>query len=372
MQEIKKRRIVLASVLKPVNDPRMFEKMGQSLSPHYEVHIIGTNSKTDSIHDNIIFHPLAPYARLSLDRLLAPLRILKKILYLKPALLVICTHELLWVVLIAKIFLHCPVVYDVRENYFRNILYTNSFPPMLRVFIALYVRIKEWITLPLINIFFLAEAGYARELSFVKNKKVILENKVKKSLLTAAKKWSADDGNIHLLFSGTLALTTGIFVAIDLCTKLHVLEPKIRLHIIGFSPMQSVSQEVKHQTKDKGFILFDVNHEPVPHSEILQAIQRADFGVIAYPPNMSTENTIPTKLFEYMGHELPILLVDHAPWVALCQPFSAAITFRRDNIDGTRILDAMRHQAFYPKAPDDVFWESEEHKLLQTVASLLN
>ena len=30
MQEIKKRRIVLASVLKPVNDPRMFEKMGQS------------------------------------------------------------------------------------------------------------------------------------------------------------------------------------------------------------------------------------------------------------------------------------------------------------------------------------------------------
>ncbi len=43
MQEIKKRRIVLASVLKPVNDPRMFEKMGQSLSHHYEVHIIGTN-----------------------------------------------------------------------------------------------------------------------------------------------------------------------------------------------------------------------------------------------------------------------------------------------------------------------------------------
>ena len=171
MQEIKKRRIVLASVLKPVNDPRMFEKMGQSLSPHYEVHIIGTKSKTDSSHDNIIFHPLASYTRLSLDRILAPLRILKKILYLKPALLVICTHELLWVVLIAKIFLRCPVVYDIRENYFRNILYTNSFPPILRVFIALYVRIKEWITIPLINNFFLAEAGYANELSVRKKQK---------------------------------------------------------------------------------------------------------------------------------------------------------------------------------------------------------
>ena len=202
MQEIKKRRIVLASVLKPVNDPRMFEKMGQSLSPYYEVHIIGTKSKTDSSHDNIIFHPLASYARLSLDRILAPLRILKKILHLKPALLVICTHELLWVVLIAKIFLRCPVVYDIRENYFRNILHTNSFPSILRVFIALYVRIKEWITLPAINNFFLAEVGYALELSFVKNKKVILENKVKKTLWPDGEKWSAGDGNIHLLFSG--------------------------------------------------------------------------------------------------------------------------------------------------------------------------
>ena len=371
MQEIKKRRIVLASVLKPVNDPRMFEKMGQSLSHHYEVHIIGTRSKTDSIHDNIIFHPLASYSRISLDRMLAPLRILRKILYLKPALLVICTHELLWMVLIAKIFLRCPVVYDIRENYFRNILYTNSFPSILRVFIALYVRTKEWITRPLINIFFLAEAGYARELSFVK-KKLILENKVKKSLLTDGKKWSADDGNIHLLFSGTLALTTGIFVAIDLCTKLHELEPRIRLHIIGFSPMQSVYHEIKRHIKDSGFILFEVNHEPVPHSEILRAIQSADFGVIAYPPNPSTENTIPTKLFEYMGYRLPIILIDHAPWVAYCRPYSAAIPFHQDNIDAAAILDTMGRQTFYSKPPVDVFWESEEHKLLQTVATLLN
>ena len=78
MQEIKKRRIVLASVLKPVNDPRMFEKMGQSLSRHYEVHIIGTKSKTDSSHDNIIFHPLASYTRLSLDRMLSAIKNFKK------------------------------------------------------------------------------------------------------------------------------------------------------------------------------------------------------------------------------------------------------------------------------------------------------
>jgi len=39
---MKKQRIVLASVLKPVDDTRMFEKIGKSLSrnPDYEIFII--------------------------------------------------------------------------------------------------------------------------------------------------------------------------------------------------------------------------------------------------------------------------------------------------------------------------------------------
>ena len=41
MQEIKKRRIVLASVLKPANEPRMFDKIGISLANEFEVYCIG-------------------------------------------------------------------------------------------------------------------------------------------------------------------------------------------------------------------------------------------------------------------------------------------------------------------------------------------
>jgi glycosyltransferase involved in cell wall biosynthesis len=371
MQEIKKRRIVLASVLKPVNDPRMFEKMGQSLSAYYEVHIIGTKPHTYSSQHNIVFHPLAPYTRLGIDRILSPLKILRKILYLKPALLVICTHELLWAVLIAKIFLRCPVVYDIRENYFRNILYTNSFPPILRVFIALYVRIKEWITLPAINNYFLAEAGYEKELTFVRKKKIILENKVKKILLQPARKWSEDDRKIHLLFTGTLAPTTGIFVAIDLATKLHAADPNIVLHVVGFSPMANVHQQIKDRVRDKPFILFSESREPISHLDILTAIQHADFGIIAYPPNASTENTIPTKLFEYLGYTLPVLLIDHPGWFERCEPYAAAIQFQLNSIDAGAILRSMKQGTFYSNAPKEVFWESEEDKLLQTVRRLL-
>ena len=135
--------------------------------------------------------------------------------------------------------------------------------------------------------------------------------------------------------------------------------------------MRTVYHQIRDETKDKNFILFTESREPVPHLEILGAIQKADFGIIAYPPNSSTENTIPTKLFEYLGYGLPILLIDHAPWVERCRPFSAAIPFHPDNLDAGGILYAMEHHKFYSEAPNDVFWESEEVQLLQTIATLL-
>lgn len=370
MQEIKKRRIVIASVLKPLNDPRMFEKIGQSLSPKYEVHIVGTKSTHNADNSLIFFHALSSYSRLSLNRITSPLRILKKVFQIKPAVLIIETHELLWIALVAKIFLRCNVIYDIRENYYRNILYTHAFPPLLRIFIASYVRMKERITAPFIDQFFLAEAGYAKELSFVKERMIILENKLKKTNLPPSEKWSHGDGNIHLLFSGTLAPTTGVFVAIDLASKLHASNPKVRLHIVGFSPMHQVQREIKQQVANKPFIHFSESDEPVSHIHILDAIQRADVGVIAYPPNLSTENTIPTKLFEYMGYKLPILLTNYGPWVNFCAPYPAAIAFDPSAIDPVRLLNTLQTTSFYQQSPLNVYWESEEHKLLETVSKL--
>ena len=273
----------------------MFEKMALTLSHQYEVHIFGTKATTDPKNDSVFFHSLLSFERVSFNRLLAPLKLLRKILTLKPSLLIISTHELLWMVLLAKMLVRFRVIYDIRENYFRNILYTNTFPPVLRVFVALYVRCKEWITAPFIDRFFLAEAGYARELSFIDDRTVVIENKVKKIELPPVTKWSAADGNTHLLFSGTLASTTGVFTAIDLAIKCYKADARIRLHIVGFSPMHSVRQEIRQAVDGHSFIKFTEYSHPIPHTEILLAIQKADVGIIAYPPNRSTVNTIPTS-----------------------------------------------------------------------------
>src|SRR5436190_24397317 len=118
MQEMKKRRIVLASLLKPVNDPRMFEKMGVTLaqSDQYEVHIIGYPSNTSVSEQNLHFHQLSKFKRISFGRFTAQLKALQFIIKVKPELLVVTTHELLQVAILIRILFGTKIIYDIQEN----------------------------------------------------------------------------------------------------------------------------------------------------------------------------------------------------------------------------------------------------------------
>jgi len=370
MQEIKKRRIVIASVLKPADDPRMFEKIGQSLSTKYEVHCIGSASKTVSNPDSIQLHLLPPFQRLSLYRLVAPIQIFRKILSLKPALVIFCTHELLFIAVAAKFLVGCRIVYDLQENYWRNIFYGKSFLVFFRPFLAAYVRLKERIASPFVDYYFLAEKAYAEEMTFVKGKNVVLENKTKRSSLPKPPKKSVEDGNTHLLFGGTLAETTGVFEAITISKKLYEGNRKIKITIAGYSHVSATVARIKNEIRDYPFIELIGGDTFVSHNLIISLIQSSDFGIIAYPPNPSTSNSIPTKLYEYLGYQLPILLINHEPWVKICQPYPAAIPFDPVNFDTLAVQEAMNQQ-FYQTSPVDVFWDSEESKLLQTIENLL-
>ncbi len=368
LQEIKKIRIVIASLLKPVDDTRMFEKLGQTLEEDAYVHIIGYPSKVTFHSTKITIHSLLPFNRLSWGRMIAPWKIFRKVLEIKPDVFIITTHELLLVGVVSKIFLSCRLIYDIQENYFRNILYTDAFPRITRPFISTYVRIIEWLTSPFVNHFLLAERGYEKELSFPGNRRTIIENKTKKEKVIANKK---NDGQINLLFTGTLAETTGVFTAIELAQKLHAVNQSIRLTIIGFCSQQNTLEKIKNTIRDKNFIKLIGGNLLIPHAEIIKEIQSSNFGIIAYAENQSIINSIPTKLYEYLGNQLPILMVNHKPWLDLANPYQAAMAFSLTDFNAEEVLDKMKNQSFYTSIPKDVFWENEVEKLKNVVHDVL-
>lgn len=306
MQERKKKKIVIASVLKPVDETRMFSKIGASLSENsYEVHILGHSSSGNTPPTSIQFHLLGSFGRLSLRRLLAPLSLIWRCIQVKPGILIVTTHELLFAAILMRLFRSTILIYDVQENYFSNILYSSAFPRVLRWPIAGYVRFVEWLTSPFIHHFFLAERSYVDELPFISTRYTLLENKANLGNYTHH---NEQKGFQHLLFTGTLADTTGIFEAIALTKQLHAVDEGIRLTIIGFTAKRSLLQKIQEQIKGHSYIHLIAGEVPVPHAAILKEIMQADYGLVIYPYNKSTASCIPTKYYEYAASGLRMLI----------------------------------------------------------------
>jgi glycosyltransferase involved in cell wall biosynthesis len=361
---MKKRRIAIASLLKPVDDTRAYEKMATTLAgAGHEVYMLGVASSALPNHAAIHFIPHERFPRLSISRLLAPIKIAAKLRKVKPELLIVNTHELLIVAVLNRILFGTRIIYDIQENYYRNILWTDAFPALLRPAIATWVRLKERALSRFFQRFFLAEKSYQNELKFDHDKCVILENKC---VLPASFSREPVRGKIQLVFTGTLAESTGVFRSIRLAEKLHKHDSSIHLHIAGYCSRKAEFDEIKRQIDNKPFILLTGGDELVPHAKITEAIASAHFGIISYPPSPHIENRIPTKLYEYLAYRLPVIMEHKEEWSSWL-PHHACFEIDFENVHPVLLLRQMqtRATALYPT--DEFEWKSEEPKLLRTI-----
>lgn len=356
---------VIASILKPVNDTRLYEKLGLSMreSNKYQVIIIGFGIKKLPSHSGIRFHSLYQGPRLGLGRLLAPWKFLLKLLRLRPDLTVACTPELLLPAVLYKIFFRTKLWYDVQENYRKNVQYQSAYPRLLKPFLKLAIWMTEMGTRPFIDQYLLAEKGYVDELTFVQGKHIILENKYHK--LDVSRHTSAND-KVHLVFTGTVTRENGIIAAISLVQALDYKQYPVQLTIVGQVPEADLLQQIRNHINNQQHLIKLVGGtELVPHREVMQCAANADFGLVAHQPNPSSENCIPTKIYEYLGLGLPMLLQSHALWESVVAPYKAAIVLDYNNFHPETIWMQIKEGGFYTKKPGpEITWEQEALKLL--------
>lgn len=363
-----KTKVILASILKPVDDSRTYEKIGYSLSQtkKYDVNIIGFQSKNITyVLPNITLHPAFSFNRLHISRILAPLTCLRYFIKHRPDLIIFNTHELIIASVIYKMLFGTKLCYDVRENYYRNIKYGQGFPGLLKLFLAAYVRGKEYLSRPFIDHYFIAEKNYEREFTFTHGKSTIIQNKFH----NIYRKTRTRSGVFNrLIFTGTLAETTGVFEAIDLAISLHKIHPKIRLKIVGRGVQKSVIKRIEKYAEKYPWISVVGGRDLVSHSQIIEAISEADLGLICYPKNKSTEGAIPTKLYEYLALQLPIVLQCNPLWEEVCAPYNASINIDYRSAQIQDLWTQIRTHKFYTLKPGaEIQWPSEAEKLLNTL-----
>lgn len=362
-------KIVIASVLKPVYEPRMYEKIAITLSKNQgaSVHVIGYGA-TDQVHDGkISSYGLGTFNRLSFKRLLAPFKVLRLLFQLQPTLAIACTHELLIPFLLYKI-MHPAVklVYDLQENYYLNILHTKAFPSFFRWPIALWVRSKERLTLPFFFQVIAAENCYVSEMPFIRSKVLVVANKALVDPVVAeARKNMVLKERTCLLYSGTISPEYGIYEAIDLAEKLHAADPTFYLRIVGYCADQKEQKVLRDYISDKSFVEALPFDQPVPHKEILKAIREANWGLVAYRDNVATRHRIPTKLYEYISHQLPVLSTTNTTWQELVTTYDAGlcINYKQTHID--LLIRLLKMPGFYRSTADrgELSWEEEAKKL---------
>lgn len=363
------KNVVLASILNPSLHTRLFYKQAQSLEKAgYSVTVIGLNTtpeKTEFYSNHIRCIALPYFDRTNvLARYKRTKEIQKLILSLNPDIVHLHTPELLPICpALKKKNIH--IIYDVHENYRKNIQFGRYYPFYLKPFLLTYLNYCQSFVRKYVDIIIYAELAYQNYLNHDVDKVFYVLNAFQpiqpsqEFLLS----FNPDTYDLILLYTGTIAKEWGIVKAIQTWEKLQK-QYKTALIIAGSGSFKEISI---HQDifcyPAKGYL---------PYSHIVRLleemfpIKNKVLGLMLYEPLPHIIECLPTKWFEFMYYRIPILFTDTPYWNTLNNTLQFGISSQ--NIDN---ISLPLH--YYP-LPDEKYkaytWQQQEVHLLEAYTKL--
>lgn len=322
----------------------------------------------------IIQQPIFHFSRLHPARFWANLLFFRHLLKLKPTLVIVATFELLPAAVLYKIWKKVPLIYDVQENYYRNIAYTSVFPPLIRHVLAFGLRAIERLAHPFINHYLLAEDCYLEEMPYLRPKSTVIANKfLKKAIQDISNK----KPGFCFLYCGTISAEYGVFRALKFIQNFRKVCPETQLKIVGFCPRKADWLLLKKHTDHLDFVEIQGGEQIIPHDLVLEAMQQADFLLMPYYLNKSVAQRIPTKLYEALALKMPMLIQPNAYWQKYLDQYSfqAALWVDFDNWNNLQdIYQQLQTRSFYQNNPEiqGIYWEEEGEKLYEVLKKYLN
>lgn len=369
-----KKRIIIASVLKPSTDSRMLYKFGFSLreTTKYEVYILGFSEKKYRKINSIHLYPLFSKTRKHPSRALAPIRLIRFIFKTKPHLVILTTYELIPAVIFARIFFKFKIIYDIQENYSLNVLSNKTLPKGFRHIAAGWIRWWEKKADPIVDHYFFAEQCYRDEFPQLLNG-TVLENKFNGTPLIVQPFSLGRKRPIRFILAGTLTPVYGIAEGMNWFIQFNTYFPNQTLSVIGHCPIESYRQELEAMAKDNPQINLELSDTPIPFARIQEVIAEADCWLMPYQLLPSIAAKIPTKLYEAIACGKVVLITKNPVWEVLLNTYSAgqSIVFNKSKWTKAE-MESLYLDTFYTTRQDEtVCWSTEAPKLLSVIEILL-
>jgi hypothetical protein len=365
--------VLIASSLKPIQDIRAFKKLALSLDEtnKYELNIIGFSPKKPEQEGKIRFFSSMRYYHSTFDRMMAQIRFLLKLILIRPKLVIACTYEYLPISSFLKPFLGFKLVYDVQENYIKNLDLNPALSLGKKKLLSKAISIAE--SSKGIDLFLLAEECYQVEMP---NKKpfLLLENKFKGEPRKLNPIHFSEKTRFTFSITGTITAAFGIREGIEWFKTIQSFFPDSCLEICGHVPTRQFYGELKSLAGKNPGIKLEISETPVPHSEIIKILLKSDFALLPYPIEPAIKDKMPTKLYECASLSIPVLITQNPLWEKFLEQFDGgfSIDFSNPALAFPTFQQALQKIYFSTPAPESVLWKSKSTEFQQAISQLLS
>jgi glycosyltransferase involved in cell wall biosynthesis len=355
--------ILFVSLLNPALHRRIFFQLARTASTCFDwVSVLGIGKEEQTYYqDSIQVIQKRNFARLSVHRLVRQWEWYRVINQLAPTHICFATPELIPLMLYLKKSTGVKLIYDVHENYERNILYGSGYTSVLRPILALQVRRLERSAVPYLDGVIYAETGFDNILNVPDERKIILRNVYTPSGQHCDLPLPPQP---YLLITGTLAPDWGILEAIE-AYKIIAQRTDYHLIIAGYGNNLSFLQKIKTAVNGYPSIHIEGWTEAVVYPRIEQLIQHCTAGFALYQPSLRMADRVPTKFYEYAAYGKPLFFSDFEPWNLLNQQFHFGIPVIFDNPSkiAVCVLNVLQNNSLkFDSDPEFYSWEYERNK----------
>lgn len=339
-----KQKIVICSLQKPVDEPRMLHRLAFSLGQtnEYDIKIIGFPSKNVKKIENIILSPLFDDAAKYPTRIKLLLLAYKQLNESPPTLLIICTHELLELGLWMKMRYGTKLIYDVQENYPLNILFMSRIKSsLIKKSLSKFIQWRQKCHSPWIDLFILAEKCYQYQLDFIQNRFILFENKVELELINKfiEQKSASNDSNFIISITGTISSLYGLREILNI-TNIFSTHSNVYFHIMGHAPIPE-DKTLLEKLSLLSNVKVKTSSNPIPYDEILNQIAQSDAILSIQSPNPAIEGKLPSKMFEAAVLKKVILVRKDLSWSDFVQKNGLGLVFDYQDLDPERLIQSL-------------------------------
>lgn len=369
-----KKTILIASVLKPVDDVRHFRKIARSLASanKYQIFIIGKGLTKNSNSPNIQFLPSGQFSRFSLRRLSVQIRLLRAIVKHRPDILLITTPELLFTAWMVKKVFGVRVLYDIQENYQKNFRFQSEYSRSKLLFGTLHRGLS--IFQKVVDHHLLAERVYETELGLPPGKYTILENRcLAEDISSRSLKNFSPESPVRLLVSGNHSPYSNTLLAIRFFKRFTETYPNANLIVIGKVVDERYKKAIIQESEQSASIELKLDEIEIPHTKIVEEIHRSDLAIVPYIRNEVNTGKIPTKLFEYACNRIPYFVQQNTSWALAARGLGGGISVDLNDPDMKFIGDTLTKTTalFRREASETPTWDAYQSDLIKLIDDLI-